>query len=48
VLFETSDKYVSGVNDTPEQFIAGVLDTADKHSFTIISANFEKSQNDPS
>jgi hypothetical protein len=27
---------------TAEQFIAGVVDTADKHSFAIISANFRK------
>ncbi len=44
---DTTDKFVSGVVDTAEQFIAGVVDTADKHSFAIISANFEKSQNDP-
>ncbi len=28
-------------------FIAGVIDTADKHSFAIISANFQKNQNNP-
>ncbi len=28
-------------------FIAGVVDTADKHSFVIISANFRKKLNDP-
>ncbi len=32
----------TGVVDTAEQFIAGVIDTADKHSFAIISANFRK------
>jgi hypothetical protein len=26
---------------------AGVVDTADKHSFAIISANFRKIRNDP-
>ncbi len=28
-------------------FIAGVVDTTDKHSFVIISANFRKKLNDP-
>ncbi len=28
-------------------FIAGVVDTADKHSFAIISANFQKIWNGP-
>ncbi len=38
---DNSDKFV-GVIDTAEQFIAGVIDTADKQSFVIISANFWK------
>jgi hypothetical protein len=43
-----TDKFVSGVVDTAEQLIAGVgVDTADKHSFVIIWAFFEKSRNDP-
>ncbi len=37
-----ADKFVSGVVDNIEQFIACVIDTADKHSFKIISANFRK------
>ncbi len=41
---DTADKFNSGVN---WQFIAGVVDTAGKHSFAIISTNFEKSRNDP-
>jgi hypothetical protein len=28
-------------------FIVGVVDTADKHSFAIISANFRKIRKDP-
>ncbi len=42
-----ADKFVSGAVDTAEQSIAGVIDSADKHSFVIISANFRKSWNDP-
>jgi hypothetical protein len=37
---DIADKFVSGV--TTEQFTAGFVDTADKHSFGIISANFQK------
>jgi hypothetical protein len=33
-------KLDSGVVGSAEQFIAGVVDSADKHSFAIISANF--------
>ena len=43
----TGEKLFSGVNDTGENFISKflsffpcVVDTADKHSFAIISANF--------
>ncbi len=38
----TGDKFVSGVIGTAEQLIAGGVDTADKHSFANISANFRK------
>ncbi len=41
-------KLDSGVVGSAEQFIAGVVDSADKHSFAIISANFWKQiWNDP-
>ncbi len=41
-------KLDSGVVGSAEQFIAGVVDTADKHSFAIISAKFwKKIWNDP-
>ncbi len=36
---DTADKFVSGVFDTAKQ-ISDVVDTADIHSFPIISANF--------
>jgi hypothetical protein len=51
---DTGKKFITVINDTadqrksvtpvslPEQFIASVIDTADKHSFAIISANFRK------
>jgi hypothetical protein len=38
-------RLITGVSDTAhtaKQFIAGVVDTADKHSFAIILANFRK------
>jgi hypothetical protein len=46
---DTAVKLFTGVNDTADNFIskffsffAGVVDTADKHSFANISANFRK------
>jgi hypothetical protein len=36
------DSLTADVADTAEKFITGVVDTADKHSFAIISANFSK------
>jgi hypothetical protein len=38
------DSLIASVVDTTEQlqFITGVVDTADKHSFAVISANFRK------
>ncbi len=39
---KNSLRSTAGVADTGEKFIAGVVDTADKHSFANISANFRK------
>ncbi len=41
-VVDTAEKFITGVVDTSKQFIAGVVDTVDKHSFTIILANFRK------
>ncbi len=41
-VVDTGDKFVSGVVHPAEQFFADVIDSADKHSFTFISANLKK------
>jgi hypothetical protein len=47
-VVDTGDKFLvfwlfmTGINDTGKNVIAGVFDTADKHSFAAISANFRK------
>ncbi len=43
----TIDKDFAGVVDTGKLLIAGVVDTADKHSFANISANFRKNSKRP-
>jgi hypothetical protein len=43
----TGNKFFPDVVDTAEQLIAGVVDTGDKHSFAIISANFQKNSKLP-